>query len=965
MGLFDGGQASATTSSSVSPWAQPYIGSLLERGAALANRPYASYDQPRIAGFSPLQLQSQQAAAGMQVSPQTVQASNYANMLAQRGMGLGQTYSPQYAPTLYAQAPQLQQFQMQSPERVSATPLTAPTMSAAQTNYMPNLTQYQMGSPERVSADTFTQPGTAGNYMSPYMQNVVDIQQREAQRQADIAGTQRNAQAVQRGAFGGSRAGLLDAEAARNLALQKGDIQATGQQQAFQNAQQQFNAEQNARMQAALANQGAGITAGGQNLAALLGVQQLGAQTGLQSTLANLNNQQQASVQNLAASLQAQGMNATQALQAALANQQMGYNTGAQNLSANLGVQQLGAGQNLQAQQYNQAAQQAANQLAANQQQFGAGLGLQGMNLGMQGANLLNTLGQSQYGQNMGINALQQQTGATQQGLRQQGLSQAYQDFLNQRAYPQQQLGMLQSLMTGAPLGTQSTQTATPASPSGIQSLGALGMGAYGLSQLFPGMGSGISNFFGFKDGGAVKNYDQGGVTGPYNEARIVSKLSDPQLQQSMQLAQARNDAQQLDAIKDELAMRASERGGLAGAYNQLPAPVRAASGGIVSFQEGGFNGMMAPAVAGRSKNDQEAEDLRTALENEQDEAPETFDEMLARLAEQEGGPTNADFRSMFMRSIMETNKQDPYKARTADERQADIQKYFTSLQGMAGDNKAKEFLEKNIAESDKDRATSMREGKGLAALAAMEGLVSSPNWIQGLGAAGGRFAGAYGDVLKQDKAEKRALASMQFNLMDAERKEKMGLTRDSIALNQEAEKDYRAAQKAKSDKRFALVTAISKGAPAFKVPTPPRPVRATQPNNANVQLDNLIADIKEQNPDWSPAKVRAAATREQLKLRSGLPAAEVRSATADKDRDARRLTESEKALANETLLRSKWNSTWVAKYGSDAAAREAYKRAYAKLNPEGTEGRIPTLEDATTAAPAAPSAPTVRTQNW
>jgi hypothetical protein len=60
------------------------------------------------------------------------------------------------------------------------------------------------------------------------MQNVVDVQQREAQRQADIAGTQRNAQAVQAGAFGGSRQAIMDAEAARNLSLQKGDIQATG-----------------------------------------------------------------------------------------------------------------------------------------------------------------------------------------------------------------------------------------------------------------------------------------------------------------------------------------------------------------------------------------------------------------------------------------------------------------------------------------------------------------------------------------------------------------------------------------------------------------------------------------------------------------------------------------------------------------------------------------------------------------
>jgi hypothetical protein len=826
----------------------------------LADRPYASYDQPRIAGFSPLQLQAQQAAAGMQTSPQTQLASSFAEQLAQRGTGLGGTYSPLYAPTMFTQAPRLQ--------------------------------QYQMGPAQQVGTQDYTGQNV-NQYMSPYMQNVVDIQQREAQRQADIARTQRGGQAVRQGAFGGSRAGLMEAEAARNLALQKGDIQATGQQQAFQNAQQQFNQQQQAGLQAQLANQQAGLQVGGQNLA------------------------------------------------------------------ARLGVQQLGAGQNLQSQQANQAAQQAANQLAANQQQFGAGLGLQGLNLGMQGANLLGTLGQNQYAQNMGINQLQQQTGATQQGLRQQGLSQAYQDFLNQRAYPQQQLGMMQSLITGAPLGTQSTTTGTPASPSNAQNLLGLAGTAYGFSQLFPGLGSGITNFLGLKDGGAVQGYAKGGITGPENEARIVSKLSDPQLQQSMQLAQARNDAQQLDAIKDELAMRASERGGLAGLYNRL------AGGGIVSFQSGGLNGMMAPAVAGRSQNDQEAEDLRTALENEQDEAPETFDEMLARLAEQEGGPTNADFRSMFMRSIMETNKQGPYKARTADERQADIQKYFTSLQGMAGDNKAKDFLEKNIKDSDADRATSMREGKGLAALAAVEGLLSTPNWIQGLAAAGGKFAGAYGDVLKQDKAEKRALASMQFNLMDAERKEKMGLTRDSIALNQEAEKDYRAAKKAESDKRFALVTAISKGAPAFKVPTPPRPVRATQPNNANVQLDNLIADIAAQNPSWSPTKVKAEATREQIRLKSGVPAANVRSATADADRDARRLVEAEKALANETLLRSRWNSTWVTKYGSDAAAREAFKKAYAKLNPEGTEGRIPTLEDATTAAPAAPSAPTVRTQNW
>jgi len=129
--------------------------------------------------------------------------------------------------------------------------------------------------------------------------------------------------------------------------------------------------------------------------------------------------------------------------------------------------------------------------------------------------------------------------------------------------------------------------------------------------------------------------------------------------------------------------------------------------------------------------------------------------------------------------------------------------------------------------------------------------------------------------------------------------------------------------------------------------------------------LADIKAGIREQNPDWSEAKVNQESAERMLKLQSGVPAAEVRSATADKDREARRLAESEKALANETFLKSRWNSTWVAKYGSDAAAREAFKKAYARLNPEGTEGRVPTLEDTAPAASAAPAVPTVRTQNW
>ena len=143
------------------------------------------------------------------------------------------------------------------------------------------LERFQMRSADNVGTGSFTQPGAANAFMSPYMQNVVDIQQREAQRQADIASTKRGAGFAQAGAFGGTRQAIENAEAARNLATQKGDIQATGLQSAYQQAQQQFNAEQQAGLQAALANQAVQQQTGVQNLSALLQTQGLSAQTGL------------------------------------------------------------------------------------------------------------------------------------------------------------------------------------------------------------------------------------------------------------------------------------------------------------------------------------------------------------------------------------------------------------------------------------------------------------------------------------------------------------------------------------------------------------------------------------------------------------------------------------------------------------------------------------------------------------
>jgi hypothetical protein len=76
------------------------------------------------------------------------------------------------------------------------------------------------------------------------MQNVVDIQKREALRQGDVAAQGQAARAVQAGAFGGSRDAIIQAENERNQQTLLNDIQAKGQAAAYADAQQQYAAQQ-------------------------------------------------------------------------------------------------------------------------------------------------------------------------------------------------------------------------------------------------------------------------------------------------------------------------------------------------------------------------------------------------------------------------------------------------------------------------------------------------------------------------------------------------------------------------------------------------------------------------------------------------------------------------------------------------------------------------------------------------
>jgi hypothetical protein len=104
--------------------------------------------------------------------------------------------------------------------------------------------------PMAISGGTFDAPA-ASYYMSPYQTGVTDIAVREAEKQRDLARTGRMTGAIGRGTFGGARQTLADVEAERGAAQGISDIRTRGQQEAFMNAQQQFERDQARRMQAA------------------------------------------------------------------------------------------------------------------------------------------------------------------------------------------------------------------------------------------------------------------------------------------------------------------------------------------------------------------------------------------------------------------------------------------------------------------------------------------------------------------------------------------------------------------------------------------------------------------------------------------------------------------------------------------------------------------------------------------
>ena len=94
---------------------------------------------------------------------------------------------------------------------------------------------------------TLVGPDAYKQFMSPYQQEVIDTTLAEFDRQQAIADTAMRDRAIQAGAFGGGREGVLAAEAARGAATNRANLQAQLLAQGFQQAQAAAAADLQAR----------------------------------------------------------------------------------------------------------------------------------------------------------------------------------------------------------------------------------------------------------------------------------------------------------------------------------------------------------------------------------------------------------------------------------------------------------------------------------------------------------------------------------------------------------------------------------------------------------------------------------------------------------------------------------------------------------------------------------------------
>lgn len=257
-------QTQTVTQTNLPEYAKPYFENIMQRAQAESYRPYQHYGNygERIAGFTPAQQAVQREVSGMTTPGQFSPATGFTTAAGQGALGTAQ------------QAALTGQQAIGTGQQALGYGATASGLGALASG----AGQQYMG--------LATSPAAQQAFMSPYMQNVLDVQKSEAIRDAQRAQLGQNLVAARQGTYGGARQLLAQTERERALGQQLANIQAGGAQKAFEQAQQaqQFGSTLGLQgLQAGIAGQQAGLQGVGQALQGYqTGLQ--GLQTGLQGT---------------------------------------------------------------------------------------------------------------------------------------------------------------------------------------------------------------------------------------------------------------------------------------------------------------------------------------------------------------------------------------------------------------------------------------------------------------------------------------------------------------------------------------------------------------------------------------------------------------------------------------------------------------------------------------------------------
>ena len=540
-----GPQKVEQTSSNIPEFAKPFYQELMGRAMYETTRPYEAYPVARLADFDQYETSAMQGMADLAAMGDPAEIG-LASQYAQRAGSFtpGQVASGYDAGTITPgyQAGDISNMYQAGQRDVGYTPgqfdpgYTPGTMDIGygatdyQSGYQAGQFDpgYQAGDIARqysgptFEAGTSTDPTQIQDYMNPYTQLVTDIQKREARKQSDISGANIAQQAAQAGGLGGYREAIMQSEREGDLAQQLQDIQATGDQAAYQQAMQAMEADRAARLQEAQF----GTQVRGQDIQAF----QAGESARQQAAQMGLSAQQQEEAarqaQESARLSGAQFQESTQARLQDFQNQKFQVEEQARQEASRMGLsaQEMEdrarqAGENFQQQQFTQNEQlrqfqqqenravfeaqerarqegarlglnaqeiqervnQAENEARMRSQEFNVQAARDAAGLGLDAARFLGGLGGQR--QDMAYNRLQnlQAAGQIQRELAQRGLDLGYQDFLRQQAFPREQLGLLSSLLQGLPIQPGTTVSSFGTGPSDMQQLLGTGIGGVGL----------------------------------------------------------------------------------------------------------------------------------------------------------------------------------------------------------------------------------------------------------------------------------------------------------------------------------------------------------------------------------------------------------------------------------------------------------------------------------------------------